>query len=59
MITLEDALRVYETKANLARALEITPQAITQWAGKVPMKQQYRLKYELAPESFKETTLID
>ena len=52
MISLKRALQVYGTQGRLAEALGISTQAITQWKV-IPLLQQYRLKYRIAPELFK------
>lgn len=52
MIKLTVATRRFGSQAKLARALGISTQAISQWK-EVPLLQQYRLKYRIAPELFK------
>ena len=52
MIKLDRAIKVFGTKARLADVLGITRSAVSQW-DELPLLQQYRLKYRLAPEQFK------
>ena len=42
-IRLDDAVRYFDTKANLARELGINPQAITNWGDYLPELRVYKL----------------
>jgi len=50
-IRTEDALRFFETKAALARALNINPQAITPWGEFIPELRAFQLR-QLYPDVF-------
>jgi hypothetical protein len=50
-IRTEDAIRFFETKAALAKALQINPQAITTWGEFVPELRAFQLR-EISPETF-------
>lgn len=50
-IRTDDAVQFFESAANLARALNIRPQAITSWGEFVPELRAYQL-IELHPEVF-------
>ena len=50
-IRTDDAVQFFESSANLARALNIQPQAITSWGDYVPELRAYQLR-ELHPEEF-------
>ncbi len=47
----DEAVQFFETSANLARALNIRPQAITSWGKYVPALRAYQLR-ELHPAEF-------
>lgn len=48
---VSDAVRFAGTKAELARILGLTPQAVSKWADTLPPLQTYRLK-EMKPRWF-------
>lgn len=50
-IRTEDAIRFFETKAALAKALNIQPQAITPWGEFVPPLRAFQLR-EMYPSAF-------
>jgi len=43
-IRVDDAVRYFGSKAELARRLEITPQALTGWGEYIPELRAYRLR---------------
>jgi len=54
-ITKEQAIGIYLTQSNLARALGISRQAVSDWPnGKpIPEAQALKLRFILKPELFK------
>ena len=58
-ITKRDAVAVYKNQFRLAQALGISHQAVYQWPwdDPIPLLQQYRLKYEINPNEFKDVDL--
>ncbi len=53
-IRTEDAIRFFETKAALAKALKINPQAVTPWGEFVPELRAFQLR-EMFPHAFPKT----
>lgn len=55
-IVKEQAIHLFGSASSLARALNISPAAVTQWAdGKpIPEKQALKIRYTLKPEFFGE-----
>ncbi len=53
-ILKEDAVAMFGSQAELARALDIKRSAVSQWQdGKpIPEKQALKIRYQLRPESF-------
>jgi len=41
---LSEAVAHFGTEAEMARKLGISPQAVYQWNGKVPMSRQYQIQ---------------
>lgn len=46
-MTLEDALRHFGNKAEIARALNITPAAVYQWGDKLPELRAFQLSQKI------------
>ncbi len=52
-ITKKEAIGMFRTKANLAKALGVTNQAVGQWPdGPIPQKQALKIRFILKPELF-------
>jgi len=52
-ITKPEAVKLFGSQANLARALGISTAAVSQWSqGPIPKTQELRIRYELKPEAF-------
>jgi DNA-binding transcriptional regulator YdaS (Cro superfamily) len=53
-ITKEQAVEIFGSQAELARALGIERSAVCQWkdGAPIPEKQELRIRYELRPELF-------
>jgi len=53
-ITKEQAVQIFGSQAELARALGIERSAVCQWkdGAPIPEKQALRIRYELRPELF-------
>ena len=47
-----DAIKLFNSAANLARALGVSESAVSQWAEDVPEKHELRIRYELKPDYF-------
>ena len=43
-MTLKQVLKHFKSKADIARALNIQPQALTNWNKHIPMRRQYELE---------------
>lgn len=43
-MTTNEVLRVFETKAEVARALDISPSAVSRWGIIPPLLRQYQLQ---------------
>jgi hypothetical protein len=41
---VSDLLEIYPSKAAIARALKISPAALTKWGNEVPLLRQYELQ---------------
>lgn len=50
----EDAIALFGSKSNLARALGIYRQAVSQWRDghPIPQVQAMKIRYQLKPEQF-------
>lgn len=53
-ILKEEAIALFGSQAALARALDISPAAVSQYRDgePIPEKQALRLRYEIKPEAF-------
>lgn len=51
MMTLKEALKHFENKSALAKALGISKQAVNNWAedGPIPEARELKLRYEILP----------
>jgi len=49
------ALKLYGSSKELAKALKVTKQAVSNWRADkdIPAKHALRIRYELKPEAFK------
>lgn len=56
-ITKEQAIEIFGTQAELARALDIERSAVSQWkdGAPIPELQDLKIRYELRPDLFIET----
>lgn len=54
-MTKTEALTLFDGPTELAKALDIKPQAVSQWEADRPIPRVHymRLRYELMPEAFK------
>lgn len=54
IIMKEDAIALFGSKSNLARALGIYRQAVSQWRDghPIPQVQAMKIRYQLKPEQF-------
>lgn len=48
-MTIDEALKHFESKSALAKALGITRQAVSYWGETIPEGKALRLKYEIIP----------
>lgn len=54
MITKSKAVELFGSVSNLARALGISSQAVSQWPqDRIPEKHFLRIKHELRPKAFR------
>ena len=43
-MNIKDAINYYGSRSKLARALDVTPQAINNWGEELPMLRQYQIE---------------
>lgn len=55
-ITKNEAVEMFGSKADLARALGIAKSAVSQWSdGPIPEKQAMKIRFMLKPELFEKS----